>query len=109
MLNEAKLPKRFWGEAFITAIHVINLSPTVTLDGNVLDNVWFGKNVSYDHLHVFGCKAFVHVPKGERSKLGMKTKQCILIGYGQDEHGYRLYDPINKKLVRSRDVVFIED
>jgi len=100
MLNEAKLPKRFWGEALITAIHVINLNPAVALDGNVPDNVWFGKNVSYDHLRVFGCKAFVHVPKDERSKLDMKTKQCIFIGYGQDEHGYRLYDPINKKLVR---------
>ena len=30
-------------------------------------------------------------------------------GYGQDEFGYRLYDPIQKKHIRSRDVVFVED
>ncbi|KAH0695864.1 hypothetical protein KY289_013346 [Solanum tuberosum] len=58
---------------------------------------------------LIGCKACVHVPKDERSKLDVKTKQCIFIGYGQDEFGYRFYDPIDKKLIRSRDVVFFED
>ena len=58
---------------------------------------------------MFGCKACVHVPKDERSKLDVKTKQCIFIGYGQDEFGYRFYDPIDKKLIRGRDVVFFED
>lgn len=33
----------------------------------------------------------------------------MFIGYGQDEFGYRFYDPVHKKLIRSRDVVFIED
>ena len=93
----------------LTAAHVINLSPTIALDNDVSDHVWSGKDVSYGHLRVFGCKEFVHVPKDERSKLDVKTRQCIFIGYGQDEFGYRLYDPVEKKLVRSRDVEFIED
>ena len=46
----------------------------------------------------------MHVPEDERSKLDVKTKQCIFIGYGQDEFGYRFDDSINKKLVRSRDL-----
>ena len=54
-------------------------------------------------------KAFVHVPKDERSKLDAKTRQCIFIGYGLDEFGYRLHDPIEKKLVRSRDIIFMEN
>nr|KYP49409.1 Retrovirus-related Pol polyprotein from transposon TNT 1-94 [Cajanus cajan] len=114
MLSKAKLSKHFWGEALYTAVHVINLSPVYALNSEVPDKIWFGKNVSYDHLHVFSCKAFVHVPKDERSKLDAKTRQCIFglcifIGYGQDELGYRLYDPVEKKLVRSRDVQFMED
>ncbi|VFQ97325.1 unnamed protein product [Cuscuta campestris] len=55
------------------------------------------------------CSAFVHVPKDERSKLDVKTRQCIFVGYGYDEFGYRLYDHVEKKLVRSRDVIFMED
>jgi hypothetical protein len=67
------------------------------------------EDVSYKHLKVFGCKAFVHVPGDERSKLDSKTKQCIYLSSPSDEFGSRLWDPIKKKIVRSRDVVFIED
>ncbi|KOM31594.1 hypothetical protein LR48_Vigan01g114900 [Vigna angularis] len=82
MLSEAKLPKHFWGEALLIAMHVINLSPAVALNFEVPNKIWCGKNVIYDHLCVFCCKAFVHVPKDERSKLDVKTRQCIFIGFG---------------------------
>ena len=58
---------------------------------------------------MFGYKAFVHIPKDERSKVDVKTQQCIFVGYGQDQFGYRFYDPVQKKLVRSYDAVFIEN
>ena len=73
------------------------------------NKIWFGKNVKYDHLRVFGYKAFVHVPKDERSKLDAKSRQCIFISYGENEFGYRFYDPLEKKLVKSCDVKFMED
>ncbi|KAK0589461.1 hypothetical protein LWI29_014619 [Acer saccharum] len=109
LLSQAQLPRSFWGEALSTSVHILNLTPCVPLQFDVPDRVWTGKDVSYDHLRVFGCKAFVHIPRDERSKLDAKTRQCIFIGYGQDEFGYKFYDPIEKKLVRSRDVVFMED
>ena len=31
------------------------------------------------------------------------------MGYGHEEFGYRLYLPEEKKVIRSRDVVFLED
>ena len=43
----------------------------------------------------------MHIPKYERSKLDAKTRACVFIGYDQDELGYRFYDPVQKKLVRS--------
>ena len=99
----------FRGEALNTVVHVLNLSPSSPLDGDIPERVWTGKDVSYSHLRVFGCKAFVHIPKVDRSKLEMKSRQCVFIGYGHDEFGYRFYDPVERKLVRSRDVVFMED
>lgn len=65
--------------------------------------------MSFKNLSVFGCRAFVHIPKDESGKLDNKTKQCIFVGYGEEEYGYRLWDPINKKISRSRDVVFFEN
>jgi len=109
LLSKAKLSGSFWGEALYTVAHVINLCSVVVLHVDVLERVWYGKDVSYSHLRVFGCKAFVHVPKDERSKLDAKTRECIFIGYGHDEFGYRFYDLVEKKLVRSHDVIFVED
>ena len=83
VLSEAKLSNSFWAKALNAVAYVINLSPVVALDGDVPNRVWFDKDVSYDHLKVFGCKACVHVPKDERSKLDVKTNQCIFIGYGR--------------------------
>ncbi|RDX82832.1 hypothetical protein CR513_36333, partial [Mucuna pruriens] len=97
------------GETLYTTVHVINLNPAVALNIEVPDKIWFDKDVKYDHLRVFGCKTLMHVPKDERSKLDMKTRQCIFIEYGHDEYDYRMYDPVEKKLVRSRDVQFMEN
>ncbi|KAL4323581.1 hypothetical protein GQ457_11G003910 [Hibiscus cannabinus] len=109
MLSNAQLSKSFWGEAVKTATKIVNHSPSSALDGEIPEQVWIGKKVSYEHFKVFGCRAFVHIPKDERSKLDAKTKQCIYLGTPQDEFGYRLWDPVNKRIVRSRDVVFLED
>jgi len=71
--------------------------------------VWYGKDVSY-HLRIFGSKTCVHLPKDERSRLDVNTRECIFIGYDHDEFGYRLYDPVQKKLVRSHVMLFfVED
>ena len=92
-----------------TSIDLINLSPSIPLKGDVLERVWTRKDVSYDHLRVFGCREFVPIPKDERSKLDVKAKPCIFLGYDHEEFGYMLWDPMSRKIVKSRDVVFIED
>ena len=108
MLSHSKLPS-FWGEAMRTSIDLINLSPPFPLNCDVLEKVWTKKDVSYDHLRVCYCRAFVHIPKDERLKLDIKAKSFIFLGYGHEEFGYSLWDPINRKIVRSKYVVFIED
>ncbi|PKI31536.1 hypothetical protein CRG98_048071 [Punica granatum] len=73
------------------------------------DQVWTGKEVSYKHLKVFGCRASAHIPRDERSKLDTKAKQCFFLGYAHEEFGYRLWDLDSRNIIRSRDVVFFED
>jgi len=51
-----------------------NLSPSIPLNGDVLERMWKGENVSYNHLRMFGCKAFIHIPRDERFKLDGKSK-----------------------------------
>jgi hypothetical protein len=46
-----------------TAVAMINLSPSVTLDFDVPNRVWKENDVFYTHLRVFGCRVFVHVSR----------------------------------------------
>ncbi|MCO5586774.1 hypothetical protein L7F22_040716 [Adiantum nelumboides] len=110
MLSMAGLSDAFWAEAIATSVHLINCSPSVPLGFKVPEEVWIGLPPSYGHLCVFGCKAYVHVPKVKCSKLDPKSKRCIFLGYGSSgEMGYRLWDPIDRKIVHSHDVIFHED
>ena len=51
----------------------------------------------------------VHVAKDRRGKLDPKTRPCIFLGYGDDEFGYRVWDSVDKKVFRSRDIICMED
>jgi len=69
---------------------------------------WTGEKPKVNHLRIFGCQAFVHVPKDERKKLDPKSKKCVLMGYGTTTKGYMLYDPHKENVVFSQDIVFNE-
>ena len=105
MLAHAKLSKTLWAEALMTSTYVINRSPSAPLDRDVAQRVWTGKDVSYRHLKVFGCFAYVHVAKDKWGKLDPKTRPCIFLGYGDDEFGYRVWDPVDKKVFRSSEII----
>ena len=106
MLSNARLGNKFWAEAVNTSMYLINRSPSTLLEFGIPEEKWLGKKIYYDYLSVFGCESFVHIPKEKRTKLDMKSKRCIFNGYGEETYGYRLWDPITKCVIRSRDVIF---
>ncbi|CAA6675683.1 unnamed protein product [Spirodela intermedia] len=77
ILSHIKLPNRFLDEILRTFVDLINLSLCITLNDNVTEHIWLGKNVSYKHLMVFGYNVFEHVSSIKRSKLDDKTRECI--------------------------------
>jgi hypothetical protein len=78
------------------------------LDDKTPQEVWTGNEPSLTHIKVFGCDAYVHVPKENMTNLDKKAKKCIFIGYKYGLKGYNLWNPEIKKVVYSRDVVFRE-
>ncbi len=88
MLADSKLPHRFWAEALSTASYFLNRSPTKTLGDETPFEAWFGKKPYVKHLKVFGCVAYSHLPKDQRTKLESKAKKCI---FAAQRKGYRLY------------------
>ena len=108
MLIQAKLPQRFWVEALSTAVYLHNRSPTKGVTDMTPFEAWTGVKRNVSHLRSFGCTVYAHIPKDERRKLDPKSKKCILLGYGTETKGYRLYDPQSSRVMYSRDVKFNE-
>lgn len=108
MLLDAKLPNKFWAEAISTAVYLRNRCPTKAVKGMTPYESWHGEKPKVEHLRVFGCDAYAHIPKDERGKFDPKARKCILLGYGQETKGFKLYDPTRQKVLHSRDVRFNE-
>ena len=85
-----------------------NQSPTSTLVDKNTHEVWSSKKPSIAHLIFFGSDTFTHVPKEKRSKLDNKVEKCIFVGCKDGLKGYKLWNPITRKIVYSPDVVFRE-
>lgn len=72
-----------------------------------------GRTPDYDHLRVFGCIAWAHIPKATRKPWDPRARKCIFLGYGQDEllatKGYILWDPRSKKKIVTPHATFWED
>lgn len=104
MLKSKKMPKKFWAEAVQCAIYVQNRCPHIKLDDQTPQEAWSGQKPTVSHLKVFGSVAYAHVPDQRRTKLEDKSKKYIFIGYDEKTKGYKLLDPISKKVMVSRDV-----
>ena len=64
--------------------------------------------VKFSHLKVFGYVSYVHIDSDAHSKLDAKSKICFFISYGDEKFGYRFWDEQNRKIIRSRNVIFNE-
>eukprot|EP01018_Ginkgo_biloba_P030831 Gb_14962 [translate_table: standard] len=108
MLSGVGLEQKFLAEAVATACYLINRSPTSTLVDRTTMEVWTCKTPSLQHLLVFGCEAYAHVPREKQSKLDNKVVKCIFISYGVGVKGYKLWDSMAERVLYSRNVIFKE-
>jgi hypothetical protein len=108
MMSARGVPKRFWPEAVNWATYVMNRSPTFAVQDITPEEAWSGSKPSVHHFRVFGCLAHVHIPDVHRKKLDGKSIKCILLGLSEESKAYKLYNPLEKKILISRDVVFEE-
>ena len=109
MLQEAKLPSKFWAEAISCAAYLSNRSPNSALHGKIPYQLWTGKALNLSHLRVFGCKVLAHVPRVQRSKMAPTSKPCVMLGYATNQVGYRLWSLALNKVIVIRDAVFFEN
>jgi hypothetical protein len=102
-----KVPLELWGLAVLCAVYVQNR--VISSTGKVTPfQLWYGKEPDVSHLRTFGSTAFSHVPDEKRRKLDPKATEGIMVGYGDSYRVYKIWDPVDRKIITSRDVVFDE-
>lgn len=108
MLLDSGLNASFWAEPASTAVYLMNRVPCRG-KLNTPEEIWTGAKPDLSNLRAFGSRAMVHVPKEKRTKLESKSIECVMLGYSDESKAYRLFDKSKRKLIISRDVIFIED
>lgn len=82
---------KFWAEALSTAVYLKYRNPSRGLKKTTLC-IDEKEAKKVDHLHVFRCDPYVHIPSDERNKLNSKPRNPFSCG-GNGTKGYRQYDP----------------
>jgi hypothetical protein len=76
----------------MTAIHLLNRSPTKALDGKTLYKTWHGHKPVVSHLYVFSCLAFIK-ELNHIGKLDDRSTSGVFIGYVKGIKAYRILNP----------------
>ena len=108
ILADTKLPKELWMEIASTVVYLKNRSPTSALKKITPYEAWYKEKPDLSHLRIIGTTAYVHIPKELRKKLDFNAKIGMLVGY-DGRNQYRMWDPIRKDVIVSRDVDFDEE
>jgi hypothetical protein len=105
MLKGAGVPKKLWAEVIVAACYITNRFTSSSERSP--HELWFGTNPDVSELRIYGCTAFVHVPKETSRGLDDRFEKCIPIGYGSG-NTYELLTEKTRKLNITRDVKFDE-
>lgn len=108
----AHAPRRFWADAIVTAVYLLNRMPSKVLDFQTplqtLSTQSLLPSVLMLPPRTFGCVAFVHLLKTQRIKLDPCALRCVFLGYATHQKGYRCYYPPTQRTYVIMDVTFLE-
>ncbi|CAB0017700.1 unnamed protein product, partial [Nesidiocoris tenuis] len=109
LVHDSKVSRELWGEAVLAAAYLKNRTGTSTLEKGVTPaEVWYGYKPDLSRIRVFGCTAYIHIPPEDRnSKLDPRSRRMIFTGYCSN--GYRVWDPVKRKITSARSVIFEEE
>jgi hypothetical protein len=108
MLDEHKTPDSFWAEAINTVCHAANRLYLHKYLNKIPYEISTSKKPSVHYFRVFGCKCFILNQKPKASKFASKVYEGFLLGYGTNEHAYRVFNKTTGCVETTVDVKFDE-
>ncbi|UYV67744.1 hypothetical protein LAZ67_5001856 [Cordylochernes scorpioides] len=98
----------FWAEACNTATNILNRSATKQTPGTTPYELFFGTKPNVANYKIFGCNAYMYIPKENRKKWDNKSIKLMFLGYENTSKNFRLWDWKTRKIRISKDVTFDE-
>jgi hypothetical protein len=108
LLAHAGMPLKFWYEAFLTAMYLINHLLTHFLDNLSPVERLFKSPQNYSMLKNFGCARWPHLRPYNRHKLEFHSKPCVFLGYSSLHKGYKCLEMETGRVYILCDIIFNE-
>lgn len=109
IMFQSQLPLQFWGDSVLTAVFLINRTPSQVLQNKTPHEVLTGKMPDYSQIKTFGCLCYASTSPKQRHKFEPRSKAYVFLGYPSDFKGYKLLDLESNRIFISRNVLFHED
>jgi transposase InsO family protein len=106
---QAHLPIKFWGECVLTAVYLINRTPSKNLKNLSPYECLYRRAPNYKFLRVFGCLCYAQTSRVDRDKFQPRGVPCVFLGYPPRHSGYRLFNLDTNTFFISRDITFFEN
>ncbi|GJS47083.1 retrovirus-related pol polyprotein from transposon TNT 1-94, partial [Tanacetum coccineum] len=109
MLNSAKLPKQFWGEAVNTACYTQNRSIIVKRHGKTAYDVFRGRSPDISYFYVFGYPVHIHNHRDYLGKFDEKADDGFFLGYSPIAKAFRVFNIRRQEMEETVHVTFSKD
>jgi histone deacetylase 1/2 len=93
LLAHASMPLKFWDEAFLAAVFLINRLPSRVINNETPFLRIYSKHPDYSFIKTFGCACWPNMRPYNTRKLEFRSKKCVFLGYSYKHKGYKCLDP----------------
>ena len=100
------LEKKFYVELIATTCYMINMSPILAFVNKTAMEVYTRKKPSLQHLPIFCCDPYAHVPKKKLLNLDNKEMNVSAFAMPNGVKGYKLCNSMAQIFLYFRDVIF---
>ncbi|CAA7051061.1 unnamed protein product [Microthlaspi erraticum] len=108
LMFQSNMPLVYWSDCVLTAVFLINRTPSLLLQKRSPYEVLFQKPPDYAFLRSFGCLCYVSTHLKDRNKFSPRAVPCVFLGYSFGYKGYKVLNLDTNQVSVSRNVIFHE-